>query len=362
MPEHNQSTAINSKQSSTVVDGWSVAVGRALDALGYEGARLLQAAGVDLTQKRDNDIRFSSDNTRALWHLALAETGREDIGLQVAQYVCPTTFHALGFSLWASSHLLDALQRMVRFDQLLNDGCTLSLTPSGEQLFDFCMQVKTANNHPLVAAEGVDYFFGAVIKMFRDMSDHHFSPLTVSLTRQRPVNPHPWESYFQCPVLFAQPCNHLQLSAEQLNRSLPAGNSLLAEQNDKLVEAYLQRLQMTDLTGTVRRALINLMPLGLTTLDAVSTELNMSPRTLQYKLSQNDITLQSLRDQIREELARKYLQYSRQNITQIAYSLGFSDPAHLNRAFKRWTGETPTAFRARHLNNFTAHSTPHKTT
>lgn len=344
-------TTITRQQSSTVVGGWSVAVGRALDALGYDGDRLLQAAGVDLAKKRDNDIRFSSDNTRQLWRLALAETGQEDIGLRVAEYVCPTTFHALGFSLWASSHLLDALQRMVRFEVLLNDGCTLSFKASNKQTFDFCMQVKKSAQQPLVADEGVDYFLGAVVKMFRDMSDQHFSPQAVSFTRSTPANPHRWEAYFQCPVLFGQSCNHLQLNAEQLNRPLPAGNRLLAEQNDKLVEEYLQRLQMADLRGIVRSALINLMPLGLTTLDAVACELKMSPRTLQYKLSQNGTPLQALRDQIREELARQCLQHSRQNITQIAYSLGFSDPAHLNRAFKRWTGETPTAFRARHLAN-----------
>jgi len=344
-----QPPQINSKQSSTVVGGWSVAVGRALDSLGYHGDELLRAAGVELSQKGNNDVRFSADHTRALWALALTETGQEDIGLQVARYVCPTTFHALGFSLWASNSLLDALKRMVRFEVLLNDGCNLSLDQADPLNFHFSMRVRQSDNRPLVAAEGVDYFLGAVVKMFRDMSDHHFAPQAVSFIRETPHNPALWESYFQCPVCFNASENRLLLRADILNKELPTGNTLLAEQNDKLVEDYLQRLQMADLTGQVRNALIDLMPLGLTTLDAVATELNMAPRTLQYKLAQSDITIQALRDQIREELARKYLQYSRQSITQIAYSLGFSDPAHLNRAFKRWTGETPTAYRNRHL-------------
>ncbi|UTW04024.1 AraC family transcriptional regulator ligand-binding domain-containing protein [Amphritea atlantica] len=347
--QSNPQTQINSKQSSTVVGGWSVAVGRALDSLGYNGAELLHAAGVDISQKRNTDVRFSSDHTRALWALALTETGQENIGLQVARYVCPTTFHALGFSLWASNSLFDALRRMVRFEVLLNDGCHLSLDKIGEEDFDFIMTVRHSDSRPLVAPEGVDYFLGAVVKMFRDMSDDEFSPAAVSFTRQKPDNPGLWERYFNCPVSFGAPDNRLQLSADSLIKDLPTGNTLLAEQNDKLVEDYLHRLQMADLCGQVRSALIDLMPLGLTTLEAVASELKMAPRTLQYKLTQSGTTIQALRDQIREELARKYLQHSRQSITQIAYSLGFSDPAHLNRAFKRWSGETPTAFRARHL-------------
>ncbi|WP_299204176.1 AraC family transcriptional regulator [uncultured Amphritea sp.] len=348
MDKPNRQPAINSKQSSTVVGGWSVAVGRALDSLGYNGDELLRAAGVELSQKGYTDVRFSADHTRSLWTLALAETGQEDIGLQVGRYVCPTTFHALGFSLWASNSLLDALKRMVRFEVLLNDGCNLSLDKTDPLSFHFTMKVLQSENRPLVAAEGVDYFLSAVVKMFRDMSDQRFAPLAVSFTRETPVNPALWETYFQCPISFGASENSLRLSADDLNKELPTGNTLLAEQNDKLVEDYLQRLQMADLCGRVRIALIDLMPLGLTTLEAVATELNMVPRTLQYKLSQSGATIQTLRDQIREELARKYLRYSRQNITQIAYSLGFSDPAHLNRAFKRWTGETPTAFRTRY--------------
>ena len=344
-----QPAGVDNKSSSTVVGGWSVAVGRALDSLGYNGNQLLQDAGVDLSQKRDTDARFSSDHTRSLWALALAETGQEDIGLQVARYVCPTTFHALGFSLWASNSLLDALQRMVRFEVLLNDGCRLSLSQSGTDSLAFSMKIKSSDQQPLVVAEGVDYFLGAIVKMFRDMSDQRFSPRSVRFSRVAPANPELWKNYFQCPVSFGEPDNSLELDTAQLNEHLPTGNSLLAEQNDKLVEDYLQRLQMADLTGQVRNTLIDLMPLGLTTLEAVATELNIVPRTLQYKLSQSGTTIQKLRDQIREELARNYLQHSRQSITQIAYSLGFSDPAHLNRAFKRWTGETPTAFRARHL-------------
>lgn len=349
MSQDNQIPGISEKQTSTVVGGWSVAVARTLAALGYDGDALFRSAGIDLSRKQDTDTRFSSDNTRKLWALALTETGQEHIGLLVANYVCPTTFHALGFSLWASSSLLAALQRMVRFEVLLNDGCHLSLNQHSDNCYSFTMQIRQSDNQPLVAAEGVDYFLAAVVKMFRDMSDSSFAPLEVNLQRPPPANPEIWKDYFRCPVNFNAPDNRLLLSGEPLQRPLPTGNPLLAEQNDKLVEDYLQRLQMADLLGQVRSTLINLMPLGLTTLEDVAAELNMVPRTLQYKLSQHGTTIQTLRDRIRQELAQQYLQFSRKSITEIAYSLGFSDPAHLNRAFKRWTGETPTAFRTRNL-------------
>lgn len=338
---------LTSSQISTVVGGWSVAVARALDSLGCDGDSLLKDAGIDLQQKLDVNARFSANHTRKLWQLALTETGQEDIGLQVAQFVCPTTFHALGFSLWASNSLIDALQRMVRFDLLLNDGCTLSISPANNNQYCFSMEVKLAENQALVVPTGVDYFLGAVVKMFRDMSTPLFSPSSVHLSRPTPTQPDAWKDYFQCPVHFESQSNSLIFDAAKLTATLATGNSQLAEQNDKLVEDYLAKMQMRDICGQVRSALIELMPLGITTMDGIAESLSIPARTLKYKLNQQGTTLQQLRDKIREELARQYLQHSPQSFTQIAYSLGFSDPAHFNRAFKRWSGETPTAYRKR---------------
>ena len=346
----NKPISLHPKQSSTVVGGWAVAVGRALDALGYDGDQLLQQAGVDLSQKLDTEARFDANNTRRLWQLALTHTLQEDIGLQVAQYVCPTTFHALGFSLWASSSLMDALQRMVRFDVLLNSGCDLSLEhDKTTHQITFTMSVKQVDDTDLVAQQGVDYFLGAVIKMFRDMSGHQLTPVAVHLCHAAPSQPQAWQDYFACPVNFTAKENQLIFKHDTLSAPLPTGNALLAQENDKLVENYLQRLQLEDITARVRNLLIELMPMGLMTLEDIAAELSMEPRTLQYQLQQQGTSMQALRDQIREQLARQYLQHSLKPITEIAYSLGFSAPAHFNRACKRWTGLSPSALRQQSL-------------
>ncbi len=112
---------------------------------------------------------------------------------------------------------------MVRFEVLLNDGCSLSLSESGPDSFTFSMKIKESDHQPLVVAEGVDYFLGAVVKMFRDMSDQSFSPLSVKFSRIAPANPQLWENYFQCPISFGESDNSLELSAAQLNDHLPTG-------------------------------------------------------------------------------------------------------------------------------------------
>ena len=344
--------SLHPHQVSTVVGGWAVAVGRALDALGYDGDQLLQQAGIDLSHKFNSEARFDANNTHHMWQLAVDHTEQEDIGLQVAQYVCPTTFHALGFSLWASCSLIDALERMVRFDVLLNSGCDLALSHDGTtNQVTFTMSVKQVDGSDLVAQQGVDYFLGAVIKMFRDMSGQKLTPVAVHLCHDTPAKHQAWAHYFACPVIFSAQQNQLIFKLETLSAPLPTGNALLAQENDKLVENYLQRLQLEDITARVRHLLIELMPMGLMTLEDIAAELSMEPRTLQYQLQQQGTSMQALRDRIREQLARQYLQHSLKPITEIAYSLGFSAPAHFNRACKRWTGLSPSALRQQAATN-----------
>ncbi|MCM2321310.1 MAG: AraC family transcriptional regulator [Pseudomonas sp.] len=333
-------------QTSSVVAGWLAAVTRTLEALGHDADQLLLEAGADLADKYVQEARFSSALTRRFWPLAVARTGHADIGLHAARFVCPTTFHALGFSLWASASLYEALERMVRFAALLNDGADLALEAEGDN-YRFCMRVQVLDQQAQIAPEGVDYFLGAVSKLLRDMRGPAFAPLEVNLRRAAPVDPTPWREHFGAPVHFAAHDDSLLLNAAELRRPLPTGNPELARQNDRLVAEYLARHQLLNPALQVRARLLELLPGGTPSLEAVAAALGSNPRTLQYRLTRQGTSFSEILDEVRASLARQYVQQSQQSFSALAYALGFSEPSHFNRAFKRWTGETPSRFRAR---------------
>jgi AraC-like DNA-binding protein len=73
----------------------------------------------------------------------------------------------------------------------------------------------------------------------------------------------------------------------------------------------------------------------------------MSARTLQRRLSAAGLSYQELLDVVRRETAEKCMMDSSLSIGEVAYLVGYSEPAAFHRAFKRWTGITPQAFRER---------------
>jgi AraC-like DNA-binding protein len=90
------------------------------------------------------------------------------------------------------------------------------------------------------------------------------------------------------------------------------------------------------------------MARALPTLASTAVQLRMPERTLQRLLAQTGVTYRSLLDDIRRELALKWIGDARLGMSEIGFLLHFSDTTGFYRAFKRWTGETPIEYR-RHL-------------
>ncbi|MFB7611589.1 AraC family transcriptional regulator [Streptomyces gardneri] len=101
-------------------------------------------------------------------------------------------------------------------------------------------------------------------------------------------------------------------------------------------------------TGRVRHLMGRALPAGpVPTPEELADRLSVSPQTLRRRLAAEGTTYQRLRDQVRRDHAIAELSGGRVSIELLSRQLGFSEPSAFHRAFRRWTGETPRAYRAR---------------
>ena len=96
----------------------------------------------------------------------------------------------------------------------------------------------------------------------------------------------------------------------------------------------------------VEKAIEPMLASGVVSVDRVARELGMSRQTLYRRLKAESVTFEEILEAKRRQLAIRYLKFDRESVKAAAYKLGFSDPAAFSRAFKRWTGLSPSAFRA----------------
>ena len=326
----------------STISSWALLVAKALRAAGHDSDYLFRSAGLDPAKLNDPDARYPIEGMSRLWRLAVRVTADPYFGLKAASFWHPTTLNALGYSWMASDSLRDAMMRMARYGRLATTGADMSLEEF-DDYFTFKLQTRTPETD--VPNEAIDAALATLVRMCRVSYGDDFHPLKVVTQRPEFDDPSRYLEYFCAPVEFSADDNVVYFSKESLESHLPTANPRLARINDQVITEYLAQFDKRSTSTRVRAKLIHLLAAGNVTQQDVAESLHMSLRTLQRKLSEENTSYKTLLDETRKELANQYLRQACLSVSEVTYLLGFSEPSNFARAFKRWTGHTPSEFR-----------------
>jgi len=324
--------------ASTALSVW-----RALESCGVDPVVLFQRAGLDSTKLYDANARYPDSQVYKLWRLALKATGDPYFGLKVASHWHPSAAHALGYAWLASATLKDALERTVRYFRIVTDKEQLLLTESDEE---FRLVIENPVLDYPTANEDVDASFAAVISLCRMCHGDSFNPRRVTMRRPEPPDSKPFSEHFRAPIQYSGNENSLCFDRTDALTPLPTANAEVARANEEIVKDYLARFDRSNVAMQVRARLTEQLSSGHATQESVAEALHMSLRSLQRRLNQEGTSYKGLLDETRRELAAHYMAESHRSINEITYLLGFSEPSNFSRAFRRWTGKSPSAYRA----------------
>ena len=327
----------------STITSWALLVAKALDGSGHDSASVFQRAGLDPAKLANPDARYPIEGMGRLWDIAVEMTGDPYFGFEAARFWHPTTLNALGYSWMASDSLRDALTRMSRYGRLVSSVARMTLEEYDDQVaFELSAPIPLS----MVSKEAVDAGLATLVRMCRVSYGENFNPLRVVTHRPKFDDPTRYYDYFRAPVEFSAEQNVLFFSKEALAKHLPTANPRLAGVSDQVVAEYLARFDKGSTAIRVRAKLIDLLSAGEFSQQDVARSLHMSLRTLQRKLSDENTSYKEILEETRRELANQYLRQGYLSVGEVTYLLGFSEPSNFARAFKRWTGHTPTEFRA----------------
>jgi len=326
----------------TSLASWTRALRKQLDALGLDSLALCQQAGLDPTLMDDPNARYPLSGTTRLWALAVEASGDPALGLRVSRFVSPTTFHALGYALVASGSLREVFERIVRYHPVVSDALDLSFTRASD-CYEFRFRVPDGG--PLPANEAMDAFAAIYVRTCRNRLGRHYAPVAVHLERPQPENPKPWHDVFRAPLFFAASENRLVFNCADFDRHLDDANPELAEHNETVLNRTPEKLGPLTWERKVRGAIEIQLPEGEPSAERIAQHLHLSFRSLQRHLADEGCSYDLLLNQSRQNLALQHMREPGTSLSEIAYLLGFADTISFSRAFKRWTGMTPSQYR-----------------
>lgn len=292
----------------------------------------------------DPDGRLRVTTVHEMLRNAVAITGDAHIGLEAAREISHGDYGELDYVASSAPTLGHAIQVVRRYLRLLADSIDLSLQIEGERAL-LQVESRIVLPHP-----SVDFLLAAI-----HYGRMHVRPCIAKLAFEvwfsysRPRCTEEYERTFAPGTLrFDAPFNGFTFDRSYLDAPLAREDAKLHELMRKHADSLLAELRTAEcLTARVRDIIRRELPTGDASIVNVARRLHMSTRTLNRKLEREGVNFKRLLDDTRRRLALSYVSGHQLELSEIASRLGFSQPAAFHRAFKRWTGQTPSEYRRR---------------
>jgi AraC-like DNA-binding protein len=306
---------------------------------------LLNEVGLTLTDLASPEARLPYASGLGLIERAASLVGDPSYGLRLGASRDTRDLGLVGFLALNSPTLMDAIINMERYYKVVREGGELRVERNGAQV---AIRFRAADP-ALRGFRQNSYFLAAtVVRGCRDMTRQAISPIRVEFACEEPEAKVEHADILGCPVKFGAVWTTLIYAEETTRLPVEGADTKLL----KILELACQKIvgptpKKQDLVHKVRELIVEKLPRGSANIDAIADELNMSSKTLERRLAERSQSFSALLDETRCKAAKHYLEETNLRIAQVAYMAGYTEPAALVRAFRRWTGATPKQHRDR---------------
>jgi len=309
---------------------------------GLDPDELFTEAGIDPKLRLDVNARVSADQYDRLVWAEKQKSGDDAFAFHLVEHLHPSYMGAMGYAWMTSASLRKAFQRMCRYSRLLADDALIQLQDHGDTL------------HVLLDSQWDDVRdpdlrerlrFANAVQLCRMNIGDSFKPARIHFMQARPGRPAAYYAFFRCELLFDSDASILVIDSEMADQPLAGFNPQLENLLEQQIVEYLARLDKQDIAGRTKSVIFELLPSGLVSIDEIAARLGMSVRTLRRRLKEAGVSFKNLLAETRRELGERYIQDSSLSLTEIAFMLGFSDSSSFSRAYRSWTGQSPSEYR-----------------
>jgi AraC-like DNA-binding protein len=283
------------------------------------------------------------ENYARLLDVAAREFDDPYYGIDLAGRIDPHDYGALAYIGLASETLEDALLNLERYLSVQTEAWTINLLMESRTAIvqsrrptvtDFTRYIHASEAAVASLVFAYQFFLGQPLAPLEVQFVH---PLARGRKKQD------IEKRLGCPVSFSN--NQEQVILDRKSLQLPivtADNHLLEILKDYCEQVLSQQPQTkSSLIAEIRQAIADRLSKGRVTADLIATALGMTRRTMHRRLAEQDASFTDLLDDMRRDLAQKYIADPKLTFQEIAFLLGYADQSAFSVAFKRWTGQAP---------------------
>jgi AraC-like DNA-binding protein len=320
---------------------------RAAETAGVDPGPLYQVTGISPGAVPAGDVHVTIDRYYAMWEQILAKLPLPGFPARAASASRVEDNELFGFLAMSCESLGEAFARTARYRVLYVRGARWELQQE-KDVTRLIWYSWPGDPKRVGVRAAVEFAMADMCSAARQLSRTEVHPLEVRIAHDPIGDPGALRQFFKVQPTFNAALNELIFPPDVLATPIASFNSRLRDYfEEQCRELATNFAADAPVAARVRKDLMAAMDGGDPSMEAVAARLGMSGRSLHRRLAEEKCRYNDLLDEIREEFAKRYLARGTVSASEVAYLVGFQSPTAFFRAFKRWTGQTPLAYRPR---------------
>jgi AraC-like DNA-binding protein len=305
---------------------------------------IIKAAGLDPHVFDDSSGAISYQAMGRLCALSVAHTRCHHFGLMFGRRATILSLGLVGRLMLHSETVRDALDCLVAHSSVQDRVAVPSLDVEDDTvIFSYAVYQPETES----ADQITDGAIACTVNAIRALLGNDWAPTEVLLPHGKPADAEPYRRHFRAPVRFNQEIAALVFPSRCLAARIAGADPMLRVMLEEQIK-QLKGVPGFEFSDDVRRLLRTRLTSNHCSADNIAELFSMHRRTLSRRLQGDGMGYRDISNEIRFEIARQLLGETDVPLGQIAAALGYSEASAFSRAFRRWSDETPKAWRLRH--------------
>ena len=309
---------------------------------GYTSEQILGGLGIRAEQLNDEAFRLSIEQHEGFILRTLDLTGDPHFVIRLFQRRDPTSTNLALLAIANGGQVAKALHLITRYSKIFTRTISIQSVELGEQ---FVMDIESHLRHKSVIYFALSNFILFLDLFFRQAVNGTHLLTRVEMSVSEPEGFDEVKHAFSVPISFDHDRTRVYFNRGLLGKSMKQADPQTVRLLTEVVERQLGEANAEGSFESVVNAMIAERVASPPHLEDAARILGLSSRSLRRKLANSGTTYQKQVDLVRMRVACQLLRHSRSPVSAVARELGFENPSDFGRAFRRWTGQSPSTFR-----------------
>lgn len=331
----------------SILASWVRSIAQTARGYGVDPEEIMRRAYMNTSLLSVPDARYPAMSVRTFWEQVIRACGDNLFGLRCGQEMQVSALHGLGLAIITSHSLAQVLDLITIYCKVISTTMDIALMHDkyGTRLNIRTLHGTERNSSATLA------LIALIARQANSLAQRQVTPLYVHLNydgwndeEMRRLRDH-----FGCPVIASQEYeNGIAFAYNDIIEPYASANAVLREANERVVKNYLAKVHRNSYRVRVEEEIHRLLEEGeRIKIETVASALSISPRTLQRRLEGEGTLFADVVERYRKQLAHDALAHTQMSITEIAYSVGFSELSNFSRKCYQWFGASPMTYRKR---------------